>query len=661
MSIFFRKFKILILLFSFLANPAFSQYNPEINALIKNVREASYQDSARLFKTAEESKSKIANSEFPQANAEILIFYGNYFFYVRKMETARSYYEKALTEAEKFKSDHLIQLAKIRLAFYEFEQGNPAQAEEELLQLLAGAKKTKDNLNTAELLNLLGIVKEDKNEMKEVAKLYIEGTDLSETNHLDYYSGVFRNNLGLLRYATGQNDKAQEDFEKGLQTAIKINDQRLASHIRLNLCMLFIAKNKFDEARSNFNEALSYSRKNNLPIEVSVSYLTLGSAFFRAGKNELALSYYDSAIFILKKFRLEKELTRAYGGKAEILFQMGKIKEASEIIELEKTLALKTGNLEDLSSYYYFQYRKNQNESKFKDALENYLSYSRLEDSMRRNLNSKIINELQGKYNLQKKQIELEKERSKSLELEKKNRDAVLFKWIAIIGALGLLIVISVLFYFRYTKKIREKQEAFSRLLIEKIEEERKRISMDLHDDIGQSLSVIKSKISKTNGVNSELEIALGQVIEQTRQISRDLFPAYLEKIGLVRAVATLAESIQNVAGIECSYEITDEVEKLSLVFKTNIFRIIQECVNNTIKHAEASALKIQIEKRGEEFKLLFQDSGKGMKDVKTSSGLGLLSMQERVKMMKGSFTLDKKNSDKGVKIIIKFTASAQP
>lgn len=632
----------------------FAQYSEEINRVIKQVREASYQDSVRLFKTGNEAQQKIAASAYPQANAEILIFYGNHCFYVRKMAEARSWYEKAAAEAAKFNSAHLLQLAKIRLAYYEYEQGNSGQAEKDLLALLQQAKAAKDNLNTAELLNLVGIIKENRNEMEEATKLYIEGTDLGETQHLDYYSGVFRNNLGLLKYYTGQLDKAQEDFEKGLQTAIKINDERLASHIRINLCMLYIAKNKFDQARSYFNEAITYSRKNNLPDELSVSYLTLGSSFFRAQQNDLALPYYDSAIAILQKFGLQRELTRAYGGKAEILFQLGKVQEASAIMELEKELALKTGNLEDLASYYYFGYRKKSAEKKYKEALDDYLVYAKLGDSIRNNLNTKIINELQVKYNVQKKEIELEKEKSKSLELEKKRRDAVLFKWIAIVAAIGVLVFVSVLLYFRYTKKIREKQEAFSRQLIEKIEEERQRISMDLHDDIGQSLSVIKSKIAKSNGGSATLEQELGTVIEQTRQISRDLFPAYLEKTGLVRALAGLAESVQQASGIECSCEICPEAEELSLPYKTNIFRIIQECVSNTIRHAHASALKIQLEKNSDEFRLIFQDNGKGMKDVKASAGLGLLSMQERIKMMNGNFFLDRK-MEKGIKIMIKF------
>src|ERR1700741_1715672 len=82
-----------------LSTGIFSQYSAGINGIIRNVREASYQDSARLFKTGKEAQLKIAGSGSPEANAELLIFYGNYFFYMRKMEKAKSFYEQALHEA----------------------------------------------------------------------------------------------------------------------------------------------------------------------------------------------------------------------------------------------------------------------------------------------------------------------------------------------------------------------------------------------------------------------------------------------------------------------------------------------------------------------------------------------------------------------------------
>jgi signal transduction histidine kinase len=202
-------------------------------------------------------------------------------------------------------------------------------------------------------------------------------------------------------------------------------------------------------------------------------------------------------------------------------------------------------------------------------------------------------------------------------------------------------------------RKIKEKQEQFSRLLILNIEEERKRISMDLHDDIGQTLSVIKSKV--INSVKpTEIEEDIAKVINQTREISRSLYPSSLEKIGLIRSVASLMQDLQSVKGLECSYEIDESVLTLSINIQTNIYRIIQECVNNTIKHSGATGLKVSIIKTNDEYEFLYLDNGIGIKNKRKSEGIGLLSILERAKILNGSVEIDDKN-EKGFKLILKF------
>jgi signal transduction histidine kinase len=206
--------------------------------------------------------------------------------------------------------------------------------------------------------------------------------------------------------------------------------------------------------------------------------------------------------------------------------------------------------------------------------------------------------------------------------------------------------------------KLREKQASFSRQLIENIEEDRLRISMDLHDDIGQSLSMIKSKISqsKCNQEDKILETELSRVIEQTREISRNLYPSYLEKIGLVRSIARLMENVQASSKLECSFEVTERVDDLSIAVKTHIYRILQECTNNTIKHAKASALKISISEKDDDFVLVYQDNGIGL-NTKQKNGLGLLSIQERTKIINGMVSFENK-SNKSFKLTLKFNAS---
>ena len=294
----------------------------------------------------------------------------------------------------------------------------------------------------------------------------------------------------------------------------------------------------------------------------------------------------------------------------------------------------------------------------FKEALAYYLKYTTLKDSLQNQINNKIIQELQVNYKIQKKENELEKERSKSLTLETSNQEERFFKWLAVGVGLLFLILISATSFLLYTRKIKEKQDQFSKQIIENIEEERHRIARDLHDDIGQSLSILKSKVNKESTDNSsislEMKKELERLIEQTREISQNLYPSHLEKVGLVRSVAGLTENIQNSAGIECSFIIPEEIDELSAETKTHLFRIIQECTNNTIKHAQATALKISIEAKKENFVLTYIDNGHGVSKHKSKVGMGLNSIRERVKILNGILQIEDKLV-KGFKLIITF------
>ena len=642
-----------------LVSNCFAQVSPEFKILLKNVKEASYYDSTKLYKAGESTIKKANSLAEKGVEAEVHLYYGNYFFYTQNLKKAKLCFEKSLAEAKKNSISNIITLAEIRLSFLKYEDGsNKEEAEKEMLALLDSTKKNNDYENTAELLNLIGVINEDKNQQKEATKLYLEGLNLAETHNLNYYLAVFRNNLGLIKYYSEDYKGALTDFEKGLEIAEKENNKRLLSHIQMNLCLVNISNKNEKEAYKMFEKAIEYSKTNNLPVELASNYINLSSAFISTEKYKEAVAYIDSAIALLQKHNLADKLTKAFLAKVEIYIKLNNIPNAENFLLKAKTLAQKTGNLRDLQSCYLMQYQIKYVNKNYKEALNNYLMYAKLKDSLQAQINTKIIQELQLSYKVQKKENELEKERSKSLNLEKSTQEERFLKWVSIgIGILFLTLILSISFLI-YNRKIREKQDQFSKQLIQNIEEERHRIARDLHDDIGQSLSILKSKISKEKTADPstflEIKKELERVIEQTREISSNLYPSYLEKIGLVRSVASLTENIQNSTKIECSFTLPKEVDNLSIIIKTHLFRIIQECTNNTIKHAQASALKILIELKKENFVLTYIDNGKGIHKQKHNIGLGLNSIRERVKILNGSLQIEDKLL-KGFKLIITF------
>lgn len=651
-----KKIFFLIIQCVFLFSNAYSNYDPEIKKLIKKVKEASYIDTVKLFKVGDEVIKKIRQTEFKSAEAEVYIFYANYYYYSREIDRAKYYLNKAQQTAVKYNDEELELFAKARLLFLDYEDGNKDNIEI-LESILKYCNNNGYHKAEVELLNLLGNIYEQGNESNRAAKYYLEGISIAEKYGYSEYPAKFKNNLALLKLYTGALDDALSDFQSGLESAKKHGENRLIDHIRINIAVTYFEKKEIDKAIKLYIEVINDLRKNDIPRELSSTFINLASSLFSVNKTELGKAYIDSAINVLEFHNLEHELTSAYLVKADYLLSIKKYNELIEVLNRIKKLTSKTRKLSDLSAYYLLQYRFQQAKNNSKSALENYLLHIKIRDSLDAIRNGKLIKELQLKYNVQEKEIELEKERSKTLELEKQNQEERFIRWFLISSSIVVIVLVIVFFAFRYSNKLREKQEQFSLQLIDKIEEERKRISQDLHDDIGQSLSIVKSRISKIKGQSEIDEVGIenevGRVIEQTRQISHNLYPSYLEKIGLVRSVARLVEKIQHATHIECSFDITEIIDELPLQTKTHLYRIIQECVNNTVKHAGATALKITIEQSGKGFQLIYQDNGKGLSN-EDKQGLGILSISERAKIINAVVEIPDKNI-KGFKLIVTF------
>lgn len=635
---------------------AYSNYDPEIKKLIKRVKEASYIDTVKLFSVGEDVIGQIRKSDYKSAETEVYIFYANYFYYSREIDRAKFYLNKAEQTAIKYNDEELELFVKARLLFLGYEDGNK-EDRERLESILKYCQKKEYHKTEVELLNLLGNVYEEGNESNKAARCYLDGIAISEKYGYSDYPAKFKNNLALLKLYTGALDDALNDFQSGLESAKKHGENRLIDHIRINIAVTYFEKKEIDKAIKLYEEVINDLRKNDIPRELSSTFINLASSLFSVNKTELGKAYIDSAINVLEFHNLEHELTSAYLVKADYLLSIKKYNELIDVLKRIEELTTKTGRLSDLSAYYLLQYRFQEAKNNSKSALENYLLHIKMRDSLDAIRNGKLIKELQLKYNVQEKEIELEKERSKTLELEKQNQEERFIRWFLISSSIVVIVLVIVFFAFRYSNKLREKQEQFSLQLIDKIEEERKRISQDLHDDIGQSLSIVKSRITKMKGQcdieDDGIENEVGRVIEQTRQISHNLYPSYLEKIGLVRSVARLVEKIQHATHIECSFDITEIIDELPLQIKTHLYRIIQECVNNTVKHAGATALKITIEQKGKGFQLIYQDNGKGLSN-EDKQGLGILSITERAKIINAVVEIPDKNI-KGFKLIVTF------
>jgi len=245
-----------------------------------------------------------------------------------------------------------------------------------------------------------------------------------------------------------------------------------------------------------------------------------------------------------------------------------------------------------------------------------------------------------------------------------------------VIGALvyGIIFLVLVttglILFFHYSrKKITEKeiekvsiklnhQQKILQTTINVQERERKRIAKDLHDDISSKLNVISLTThvlldddslnnSQKDALNHILEITTN-TLENSRKIAHDLMPPILDKFGIKVALEELFDEFIKSKKITIEYNI-DELTNIIKSSELHIFRIIQELINNSIRHGNASKISVLLNQTHEGFTIYYSDNGTGfdVKAVKEKIGIGLQNIKSRVAILNGTFTIES-SSKKG-------------
>lgn len=185
----------------------------------------------------------------------------------------------------------------------------------------------------------------------------------------------------------------------------------------------------------------------------------------------------------------------------------------------------------------------------------------------------------------------------------------------------------------------------FSRELINMQEAERKRIASELHDSLGQKLIVIKNKVFRFTKAGSAgfqqnpeaLTASVADAIQEVRSISYGLRPYQIDLLGLTQSIRSLVSETFDAAAIENVLDI-DNVDMISdAEMQINIYRIVQECVNNIVKHAQATATVIQVKMMNNCLHISITDNGSGFDTDKIHSGFGLKGIKERLHILNGN------------------------
>lgn len=523
--------------------------------------------------------------------------------------------------------------------------------------------------------NLIGNIFKEMSVYDSSAFYFLVALKISENKGDDKKTSVLFNNLGDVYLEAGHYATSRDYYEKALEINNKNPDA--TSNIALNytnLGRLASAEDHYEEAFSYYDKSLDLYMQLNDSSGILNLYNNYGDLYFKQGKYNLANEYFHKALTGYRNAKFQKGIVIALGNIAAAFVNMGKYDQAMVLHDSCINLTNRIGNMELMKDTYWNFSETYKNIGNYQKSREYLLSYTILKDSIFNLSKTKVINDLMIKY-------EKEKDQARILTLEKENLNKTIQRNAILYGSLGLIsLVLFGFLYFRQRtvkdkiiaqQQIRqleeEKKLMVAKMIVEGQENERKRIARELHDGLGVLLSATKMQFTSIKDTSPEnrpmIEKAI-QLLEQAsgdvRKISHNMMPGLLTKLGFYEAVEDLFENLNDSGKLQAVTEITGEQERLPENREIMLYRIVQEMVNNTLKHAEATKIKLKIDVKADYLTLVFADNGKGFDAEKVlkseTESMGLKSIQSRVSFLNGDVSIESKPGE-GAKFSIRVPA----
>ncbi|MBX2951205.1 MAG: tetratricopeptide repeat protein [Leadbetterella sp.] len=466
-----------------------------------------------------------------------------------------------------------------------------------------------------------------------------------------------------------QYDKALQYGKKALAVLRHGNDPIALCHVLANIGTQYLSLRQFDEALSHFNEALAIAKSLNYKAAELTCYLNIGDIHLQKLDIPRMRPFFEKALTISREIEsVESEAIATRGMAIYYLFSRNE-EEAYKYILAAAALTEKTGfrlqhikNLETMSSILFALGRYEEAENVLKIATD---------------LNNAAIgDDAQQATALLAKQFETEKKEARIQLQEAQLRQKNIFNYL-LLGGAAALGLISLLGYrnYRHKRKLQqakideletEKQLTATEAVLRGEEQERTRLAKDLHDGLGGMLSGIKYSfqnmrenliLTPDNAQSFERSLdMLDSSIREMRRVAHNLMPEVLVRYGLDTALKEFCDEISGSGAVRMSYQWlgTGTVEQsVSLA----VYRIVQELVNNALKHAKAENVLVQVHLHEGLLSVTVEDDGKGFDTalLRSPEGIGWNNIRNRVDFLKGN--LDVRSSPgNGTSVLVEIT-----
>ncbi|WP_298120390.1 sensor histidine kinase [Flavobacterium sp.] len=564
--------------------------------------------------------------------------------------------------------------------------------------------KLKDSVLLSQVYSDLGIVYFRRADYESSKENYLKGYQIRKLRNDKMGMAKIAANLANIYNKENKKTLALKSYLESVDFFQKTNNLEAAAITNANIGSLFMDLKNYNKSMTYTKKAIEYQELNNQDAGLSTSYLTMGNIYLSLKDTINALKFYKKSTISSKKSGNNVALSSALNNISNIKISQNKQEEASKLIEksgalIEKlnpnsdqtglllntvTQDISKGNFEKAKQTLYklkTQYSKNET---FRTKLSQtylYLSqvhaYTNAPDSVNYYINSSMklqdeiiektvqtqTNEFESKYQSAKKEkLLLEKE----IEVKNTRNKLIAVSSLALfIGLIGFLI------YRQQKLKNKQQEQEFQlKSAIAQIEtqnqlhEQRLSISRDLHDNIGAQLTFVISSVDNLKYGN---QISDSKIVNQLTKISDFTKSTIIDLRDTIWAMNNNEFTFEDLRSrifnfiekaksakenIDFKFNVDESLQdlKFSSLIGINLYRTIQESVNNAIKYADANEIVVEVKNVSNKIQIEVLDNGKGFDIENTDFGNGLYNMKKRIEEIEGTFEI---NSllDKGTKI----------
>ena len=585
---------------------------------------------------------------------------------------ALEYGNNLLTEATKTAKQKWIAQGYNDLGIIYIRSGDLNKALFNIEKSLAIREKLGDKKDIASSLSKIANIKTEDGKYGEALEMQLRVLRLYEELNIQPYIAHTCNNIGQLYNNINKYSLSNTYLMRAYTIEKEIGDV-----YGMPITLAVIGSNYSDlqqpdsaikylgSAKTLFKEVEDYT-------SYAIACNNLGHMYRKLKDTKKGKENYEEALSVSKQIGDSSGIALFANNLANILIDDREFIEAENILLNSLDISKKLGLGENILKIYqsltglYIQTKDAVKADFYSDK------YRQQKDSIFSSETALQFSEAQTKFDVEKKDLELAKNKA---EIETKEKQAFV-KNIIIISIIVLSILLGITGFLFYRKKQIEQQakldseiahqkEIRTKAILEAEEKERRRIAQDLHDGVGQLLSAAKLNLSnldskiatQTEEQKLAMQNALSLVddsVKEVRAVSHNMMPNTLIKLGLASAVREFITKLGNAPTLKVDLEIVGLDTRLDNQIETVLYRVIQEIVNNIIKHAKASQISMQLIRHDTELNIMIEDNGVGFdtNQLDNFEGIGLKGIQTRIEFLNGSVHFDS-SIGRGTTVII--------